>query len=339
MTNYSWSVSAGGLVTGGGTAVSNSVTVNWVGVGPQTVSVNYTNANGCTGASATSLNVTVNPLPVLTLTGPVSVCNYSTGNVYTTEAGMSNYIWTIPAGAVVTSGGNAASNTVTITWNSAGTKILKVNYTNLNGCVASAAKQLNVVVKATPVPSITGPASIKVNTNGTYSTTPWQTGYTWTISPGGVINSGQGTRVVSVKWTTVGPHWIGLNYTNLGGCSAPSPTIKNVTVTASKSSIGDNGSIPSGNTTSETDTEPGSFILYPNPNDGLFTIDVSNIEPGTYGLQVFSSLGAMVFEIKALTIEDRYIRKIDLRNLTDGVYNVVLRNKEATLQKRVIIRR
>ena len=63
MTNYIWSVSAGGTITAGGTTNSNTVTVTWNTAGAQTVSVNYTNGNGCTAAAPTVYNVTVNALP------------------------------------------------------------------------------------------------------------------------------------------------------------------------------------------------------------------------------------------------------------------------------------
>ena len=60
MTNYIWNVSSGGTVTGGGNATSDSVQVTWNTLGAQTVSVRYTNANGCTAPAPTVYNVTVN---------------------------------------------------------------------------------------------------------------------------------------------------------------------------------------------------------------------------------------------------------------------------------------
>ncbi len=63
MSIYAWVVSAGGTITAGGTATDNTVTVTWNTAGPQTVSVNYQNASGCSAATPTIYNVTVNPLP------------------------------------------------------------------------------------------------------------------------------------------------------------------------------------------------------------------------------------------------------------------------------------
>src|SRR5439155_1585087 len=67
--------------------------------------------SGCTSAAGTT-SVTVNALPTPTISGPASVCVNSTGNVYTTQAGMTNYAWTI-SGGTITAGGTSTSNTAT----------------------------------------------------------------------------------------------------------------------------------------------------------------------------------------------------------------------------------
>jgi len=65
MTGYVWSVSAGGTITDGGNAISDTATIIWNTAGIQTVSVNYSNTNGCTAFSPTSYGVTITPsLPV-----------------------------------------------------------------------------------------------------------------------------------------------------------------------------------------------------------------------------------------------------------------------------------
>ena len=153
MTNYIWTVS-GGTITAGGTTNSNTVTVTWTTVGVETVKVNYTNGAGCTAAAPFVYNVTVNALPVPTITGPASVCVNSAGNVYTTQAGMTNYIWSVSAGGTVTAGGGAANNTVTVTWTVVGAQTVSVNYTNANGCTAAAPVVYNVTVNALPTPSL-----------------------------------------------------------------------------------------------------------------------------------------------------------------------------------------
>ena len=90
--------------------------------------------------------MTVNALPIPTITGLTPVCKESTGNVYSTTEGMSNYTWSVSTGGSITAGGGSANNTVTVTWNTTGAQTVSVNYTNINGCRASSQTIYNVTV-------------------------------------------------------------------------------------------------------------------------------------------------------------------------------------------------
>jgi hypothetical protein len=231
MTGYTWSLSSGGTITAG--SGTRTITVTWTTAGSQTVSVNYTNTNGCTGVSPTVKSVTVNPLPVPTITGPATVCSGTNGVTYTTETGMNNYIWNVSAGGTITAGGSLTSNFMTVTWNTPGAQSLNVNYSNSNGCTALTPTVYNVTVNPLPVPTITGQGSVCAGTSGvTYSTETGMTGYTWTISAGGTITSGTGTATITVTWNTPGAQTVSINYVNSNYCTASSATIKNVTVNA-----------------------------------------------------------------------------------------------------------
>jgi hypothetical protein len=56
-------------------------------------------------AASNALTMTVNPYTVPGISGPASVCVNSAGNVYTTQAGMTNYEWNVSAGGTITGGG------------------------------------------------------------------------------------------------------------------------------------------------------------------------------------------------------------------------------------------
>jgi hypothetical protein len=234
MTNYIWSVSLGGSITAGGTSTSNTVTVTWNTAGTQTVTVNYANSYGCTGNSPASFQVVVNPLPLPTITGPVSVCAGTTGNVYTTQSGMSNYIWSVSAGGTITANGTSNKNTVTVTWNTAGSQHVSVDYYNSNGCHAAIPAVLNVTVNALPVPTISGPSTLCSGISGIYTTETGKTNYTWSVSSGGIIVAGGSTSSssITVKWTATGSQWVKVNYSNSTGCRATANTQFNITVNA-----------------------------------------------------------------------------------------------------------
>ena len=153
--NYVWNV-VNGTVTSGGASTDNTVTVSWLTPGAKSISVNYTDANGCTGAtSATVVNA---PGSSPTITGPTPVCQNSTLNVYTTETGKIDYTWNI-TGGTITSGGTITDNTATVTWNVAGTKSISVNYSDVAGCDAATPTVYNVTVNPQPIVVIQNPAA------------------------------------------------------------------------------------------------------------------------------------------------------------------------------------
>jgi hypothetical protein len=127
--------------------------------GTYTVTNTIATAGGCALVSATS-GIKINPLPSPTFTGgPISACANSVGNVYTTQAGMSSYVWTVIGGSI-TAGGGASNNTVTVKWGAAGTGHVTINYNDSNGCSANSATDQSVTV--TPLP-VTGPAYREAN--------------------------------------------------------------------------------------------------------------------------------------------------------------------------------
>lgn len=226
MTGYTWTVSAGGTIVSGG--ATNAITVAWSTTGSKQVTVSYTNANGCTSQSPASYAVTINPLPVPTVSGNNSVCKSST-NVYTTQSGMTNYIWTISSGGTIVSG--AGTNAITVLWNATGSQWVAATYTNANGCLPQAPVTFNVTVNPAPVPTIGSNNNPCVGSTGNmYYTETGMTGYVWTVSSGGAIVSGQGTSAINVTWNGVGAQNVSVNYANTFGCTAPSPAVYNLFV-------------------------------------------------------------------------------------------------------------
>jgi len=229
MSGYTWTVSAGGNITAG--AGTFAITVDWITAGAQTVNVNYTNAYSCPALTPAVFNVTVNSSPVPTITGPNTTCQGIIGNIYVTQTGMTNYLWSVSSGGIITAGGTATSSTITVTWNTSGLKTVSVNYTNNNGCAAASPFVFNITVNSSSVPTISGQTNMCINSGNYYYTTePGQTAYIWNVSSGGIINFGSGTNQIQISWIIAGPQTVTVTYTNVAGCTASIPTVLNITV-------------------------------------------------------------------------------------------------------------
>lgn len=233
MTGYNWTISQGGVITNG--AGTNTVTVTWNSTGAQTIEVNYTGQEGCTSASATILDVMVYLIPNPTITGPINPCINSWINVYSTESGMSGYLWALSAGGTIVYGGGSNDNLMIVAWTDAGAQWVSVNYQNAGGFPAPSPTILPVTVHPLPQPAITGNANpCYGNTDQIYTTDPGMNNYQWTVSPGGQITAGgtSSDNSVTITWTQSGQQTVSVNYSTLYGCSNPSPGIFNIEVAA-----------------------------------------------------------------------------------------------------------
>ena len=162
------------------------------------------------------------------ITGPPTACSNTPGNIFSIVpiSNATGYNWTLPAGAVITAGANTNSITVTL-----GSASGTVSVCGVNTCGNGPVSNLAVTVNASAQPTVTGPASLCVNSGYfNYTTQPGMTNYTWTISAGGTITWGQGTNQVQVQWPGAGAQSVSVNYMVANGCYAVTPTVFPVAV-------------------------------------------------------------------------------------------------------------
>ena len=176
--------------------------------------------------ASSQMPVNVNPNANPTISGPSTACQGNPGYVYTTQSGMSNYVWAV-TGGLITAGGTTSA--ATVTWNTAGTENLSVNYNNAAGCPALQPTVYNVTVNALPTPVITGNATPCTAISTVYSAQTGMTGYTWSVT-GGSITGGQGTSSVTVVWSATGNQNVSLIFTSPTGCTNTVPTVYVVNV-------------------------------------------------------------------------------------------------------------
>ncbi|MCB9234103.1 MAG: gliding motility-associated C-terminal domain-containing protein [Bacteroidia bacterium] len=225
--SYLWTVTQGSgfIYAGQGT---NAIEVKWMGNGPGTVQVQETNTFGCD--STVSFNVTVDPKPYPLISGPATLCEFTSGHTYAIASSAgSAYNWWISSGngGGITSG--QGSNSIQIQWLATGVDTVWVNHTNAQGCDSTVFFPVQIDPK--PYPVISGPATVCEYTDGHNYSIPLNPGssYAWSIVQGnGVIQSGQGTSSVLVKWLANSFGIVQVTETNSQGCD--STVTFNVTV-------------------------------------------------------------------------------------------------------------
>jgi hypothetical protein len=82
-----------------------------------------------------------------------------------------------------------------------------------------------------------------------------------------------------------------------------------------------------------------SFRMYPNPNNGIFNIEINATQNETLDIAVMNTSGVTVYSLNNLEVSGFVSKKIDLGTLPDGTYLFRISNgKESTLRKLVIMK-
>jgi hypothetical protein len=259
-----------------------------------------TTADGCSDTTA-QFSTTAFVGPNTTITASQTTICASDSTVITAAAGYS-YLW------------NTGDTTQSITTSNAGT--YSVTLTTTDGCIDSSAHMVIAVVPDIVLPPIIG------NTWGwfgqgdtTYLSTATNASYTltWVVN-GGTILSGQGTDNIQVVWGGPDSNAVVWLYIDNGVCMDSS------SIQVIISGIG-------------TDERTIQDIrLFPNPNDGFFTLQVSDAFVGGY-YEIVDGMGRPIErgEIQSKT------QDFDLADKPKGVYRITLTGKSASKTMIVVL--
>ncbi len=100
----------------------------------------------CSSATRTAVTLTINNAPLPVVTGPLTACEGSTGNVYSTPNVLGNsYVWVVTNGTITA---GAGTNSITVTWD--GPTPGTVEVTETVG-LCSATSQISVVINPKPI--------------------------------------------------------------------------------------------------------------------------------------------------------------------------------------------
>ncbi len=255
-SGYTWTVPSGATITSGQN--TTSITVIF---GNTSGNVTVLASNTCGNSATQSAVVTVNALPVASISGVSSVCQGTSATL--TASGGTTYIWN--TGATTT--GISVTPTTTTTYTVTATS---------NGCTGTATK--SVTVNSLPTATITA--------NG--NTTFCQGGsVTLTSSSGSSYSWSNGATTSSITVASSGSYSVVV--TNANGCSASS-SATSVTVnplpTATITANGNTTFCQGGSVTLTSSS--GSFYSW---SDGETTSSITVTTSGNYSVVVSNANG------------------------------------------------
>lgn len=79
------------------------------------------------------------------------------------------------------------------------------------------------------------------------------------------------------------------------------------------------------------------FDVYPNPSTGVFNIKLNTISKVLYNIEIYNSLGALIWKQDDVSIDGNNIKKIDLNSAISGLYTLVLKNKDNSFVRKIYI--
>ncbi len=321
-SSYTWNLPTGtSLINGSGT---NSITL--AATTFNTAGILSVIANNSCGNTGRNLFLIPNVLPAPTAINGMAkgVCKMS-GMVYYCPpvANAVSYVWTVVGfGATIVGATNDTS--VVIDFDSTATTVT-ISVNAINACGNGVVRNLTVTGKPGTTGPISGPDPVCKNTTQQYSVMNvfGATSYTWTSSGGTLIVSGQGTTSLMVHFDTALVNNIVITVAAANDCGVAAPRTRGgISVAACIDGI-----------------EEHSFDdinLFPNPTHNELTIDLKNNFDKELTTEILDVSGRTVFNATAKTDSENHLN-IDLRNLSRGVYFLLIHSKKLNAQKRFII--
>ncbi|MCD4790928.1 MAG: PKD domain-containing protein, partial [Bacteroidales bacterium] len=82
-----------------------------------------------------------------------------------------------------------------------------------------------------------------------------------------------------------------------------------------------------------------NVMIFPNPNDGSFTLKLNLDNNDIVDLKIFNSLNEIVFKDNNISTDQDYAKEINLSEYAKGIYYLRITGKETNLVKKIIIQK
>jgi hypothetical protein len=305
MENYSWYISSGGNITSGET--TDKITVIWKLAGNQRVAVEYKDPIVSGPMISGFYEITVDPLPedAGTMTGPERVCQGDQEVIYSVPpiSAASDYVWMLPTGATIISGANTNTIKVAFSLTAIPGNVAVYGTNHCGDGTVSRFYPVNVhPIPATPLITTTG--------NILHSNAP--NGNLWYFN-GNII---PGATKQEYEATQNGQYW---SVVTLEGCSSDPSNIVDFVLTGSR------------------ELEESAFQMYPVPNNGQFYIKCKDLDRSSLKIQVYNSLGLIVYDNNDVQLDASSTAFVDLQTISRGTYAVVIQDGTHQVMKKMLI--
>jgi gliding motility-associated-like protein len=154
------------------------------------------NTCDCEGEKIIYINVLDHPAPQIYCAA--TACLGDTLQ-YQTDVDCEDYIWNISSNGTIVAGGTNSDAFVEVTWQNGGSGIVELSHACSDVCSDPGFELIPLIGEDN---KITGPSKICLNNSVSYRIEPLEgTVFNWSTSFGGIVESGQGSSAVSVKFT------------------------------------------------------------------------------------------------------------------------------------------
>jgi PKD repeat protein len=284
--------------------------ISWQSVGPKSVSLKTSLANGCSDVITKLVDVKFQPKAEFESTSDCIGKEAVFTNLTTYRNGVVNYKWLFGDGSTST------TESPVHVYNSSQTYSVKLIANLVDGCSDSVIKTVNV----SPLPSTCDfNYTRNWNTNSKNFTLTPSGGsmsginYVWIMGDGNTLNSsGNGTNHTYIGNTK---YCVTMIASNQAGCECS--TTKCIDVMTDVNTI-----------------ENQRFTVFPNPSNGQFKITFEN-EIALPIIKIFNNLGQVVFENQF----NQNVESVDinLSHLAKGIYSVNVTSNGISFVKNIVI--
>jgi PKD repeat protein len=271
----------------------------------------------CTDIRLKDIVINTTPAAAVKPQGDVTICKDIAGKTYITEgaSGASAYNWlTVPETAGTISG---TGTTGTLSLTSGFTGSFSVQVQGVNACGNGIfSQELPVTVIETPA-SPARPSGIdSVNLNKTLlsefaiTAVPGALSYAWSILPSNAGTATGNGLTGSVAWDKTYRGNATLTAKAVNACGESLSSDDKIVKIYAPVGMAENDGF--------------AIEVFPNPNNGKFSLDITSATVSTASLSIFNTLGAVVFAENDLVINGKLHKIIDISSLPKGVYRIKL---------------